>query len=110
MTRGRLQQASVAWVLFWGAIALDSAMTYRRSVEAVERAEEADPYLEMYDGPPPQDGRVTRGLFWQSPTLVRLRQLARRTAWWKDKAPWIALAGPPVFFALWRRLRGPKPA
>jgi len=110
MTRARLQQASVLWVLFWGAVALDSAMTHRRSVEAVERAEEADPYLELYDGPPPQDGRVIRGLFWQSPTLTRLRQLARRTAWWKERAPWIALAGPPLFFAVWRRLRGAQTA
>ena len=105
MTRARMQQASVLWVLFWGAVALDSAMTHRRSVEAVEKAEEADPYVELYDGPPKPDSRVSRGLFWQPPTLPHLRQLARRTALLKDSAPWIALAGPPVFFALWRRLR-----
>ncbi len=110
MTRARLQQASVLWVLFWGAVALDSALTHRRSVEAVERATEADPYVELYDGPPKPDGRVARGLFWQSPTLQRLRSLARRTAWWKDRAPWIALAGPPLLFALWRRLREPEAA
>ena len=100
MKRGHIEQASLLWVVFWGAIALDSALTHRRSVEAVQRAEEADPYLEMYDGPPEQEGRVSRGLLWQAPTLLRLRQLCRRAEWWKSASPLIALAGPPLFFLL----------
>ncbi len=98
MKRSHIEQASLFWVLFWGMVAVDSAMTHRRSVEAVKRAEDADPYLEIYDGPPEQDGRVNRGLLWQAPTLSRLRQLCRRAEWWKDVSPLIALAGPPLFY------------
>ena len=58
------------------------------------------------DGPPAQDGRVSRGLLWQAPTLSRLRQLCKRAEWWKNTAPWIALAGPPVFFVLARGFGG----
>ncbi len=104
MTRTQIKQVSVLWALFWGVVAVDSAMTHRRSVRAVEEAEDADPYLEEFEGPPPPDGRVSRGLFWQTATLARLRQLCRRTEWWKTRAPWIALAGPPLFFVLARRL------
>ena len=100
MKRSTVEQASLLWVVFWGAIALDSALTWRRSVEAVKKAEDADPYLEIYDGPPEQEGRVKRGLLWQAPTLSRLRLLSRRAEWWKQASPLIALAGPPLFFLL----------
>ena len=100
MKRGHIEQASLLWVLFWGAVALDSAITHRRTVEAVQKAEDADPYLELYEGPPEQHGTVKRGLFWQEPTLMRLRELCRRSEWWKDASPLIALAGPPLFFLL----------
>jgi hypothetical protein len=106
MRRGQLKQVSVLWALFWGAVAVDSALTHRRTMEAVRKAEDADPYLEEFEGPPAQDGRVTRGLLWQRPTLSRLRQLCRRAEWWKKTAPWIALAGPPAFFVLARSLGG----
>lgn len=104
MRRTQLKQVSVLWALFWGAVAVDSALTHRRSVEAVRKAEDADPYLEEFEGPPAQDSRVSRGLLWQAPTLARLRQLCKRAEWWKKAAPWIALAGPPVFFAMARSL------
>lgn len=110
MKRARIEQASVAWVVFWGLIALDSALAYRRSVEAVEKAVDADPVAEMYDGPPDADGQVKRWLFWRSPTLIRLRKLSRRAQMLKDAAPWIALLGPPLFFALGLRRGGQEPA
>jgi hypothetical protein len=100
MKRAHIEQASLLWVVFWGAVAFDSAMTHRRTVEAVKRAEDADPYLEMYEGPVEQEGRVNRGLLWQAPTLARLRQLCRRAEWWTTASPLIALAGPPLFFLL----------
>jgi len=99
MKRAQVEQASIAWVVFWGLIALDSAIAYRRSVEAVERAIDADPVAEMYDGPPDQNPQVNRWLLWRSPTLDRLRKLARRAELLKTSAPWIALLGPPLLFA-----------
>jgi len=108
MKRAHIEQASLLWVLFWGVVAIDSALTHRRSVQAVEKAEDADPYVEMYDGPPDQDGVVSAGLFWRAPTLGRLRQLCRRAEWWKSVSPLIALAGPPLFFLF--GLRGRRAA
>ncbi len=99
MKRAQVEQASIAWVVFWGLIALDSALAYRKSVEAVERAIDADPVAEMYDGPPDQAPQVNRWLLWRSPTLERLRRLARRAEVLKSSAPWIALVGPPLLFA-----------
>ncbi len=99
MKRAQVEQVSIAWVMFWGLIALDSAIAHRHSVEAVERAIDADPVAEMYDGPPDQDAQVNRWLLWQSPTLDRLRKLAQRAEFLKISAPWIALAGPPLLFA-----------
>ena len=103
MKRAQVEQASIVWVVFWGLIALDSAIAYRRSVEAVEKAIDADPVAEMYDGPPDQNPQVNRWLLWRSPTLERLRELCRQAEMWKSSAPWIALAGPPLFFAFLRR-------
>jgi hypothetical protein len=54
----------------------------------------------MYDGPPDPDAQVKRWLLWRSPTLMRLRKLSQRAQMLKDAAPWIALLGPPLFFAL----------
>ncbi len=103
MKRAHVEQASLAWVLFWGVVAVDSALTHKRSVEAVKKAEDSDPYVEAFDGPVAQDWQVSRGILFQPPTLSRLRQLCRRAEWWKSAAPWIALFGPPVIFALGRR-------
>jgi hypothetical protein len=105
MKRSVVEQGSILWVLFWGAVALDSALVYRRSREAIERAVDADPIVELYDGPPEQHARVARWLLWRSPTLGRLRDLCRRAEILKSSAPWIALAGPPLFFALGLRHR-----
>ena len=90
---------------FWGAVALDSAVTYRRSLEAVERAVDADPVLEIYEGPPEQPAQVRRWLLWRAPTLARLRELTRRAKHISQWAPVIAVAGPVLFLALGRRPR-----
>ena len=89
----------VLWVAFWAAVAVDSAITYRRSLEAVEKAVDADPVAEIYEGPPSQHPRVSRWLLWQAPTLVRLRDLSRRAKTLSVWAPVLALAGP-LFLAL----------
>jgi hypothetical protein len=98
MRRDWIERGSLLWVLFWGAVALDSAMVHRRTREAIERAVDADPIVEIYDGPPEQDARVNRWLLWRSPTLHRLRELCHRAEIWKSSAAWLALAGPPLFF------------
>ena len=100
MKRTWFTSVSVLWGLFWGAVAVDSAMAYRRSADAVERAVEADPVLELYDGPPEQPGQMQRWLLWQTPTLARLRELRRRARWWLVGAPLIAVAGPSLLLAL----------
>ncbi len=100
MRREWIEKGSILWVLFWGAVALDSALVHRRTREAIDRAVDADPYVEEFDGPPRQHPRVNRWLLWQSPTVTRLRELCHRAEWWKESAKWLALAGPPLFFAI----------
>ena len=104
----RTVQASIAWAVLWGAIALDSALAHKRSLEAIQRAVDADPVEELYDGPPDQPAQVKRWLFWREPTLERLRRLKRATQMWTIGAPIIALAGPPILIALGARLSGAR--
>ncbi len=106
MSRDRLVQASALWAVFWGWVALDSAVTYRRSLDAIERAVDADPVAEIYEGPPDQDAQVKRWLLWRAPTLSRLRRLCRSARWWRASAPVIAVAGPALFAAVAGLLRG----
>ena len=101
-------QASIAWAVLWGAIAIDSAVAHKRSLEAIQRAVDADPVEELYDGPPEQPAQVNRWLFWREPTLERLRKLNRATRIWTIGAPIIALAGPPFLMALGARLGGSR--
>ena len=100
MRRDWIETGSVLWVVFWGAVALDSALVYRRTREAIDQAVDADPIVEIYEGPPEPHGRVNRWLLWREPNLGRLRELCRRAEVLKSSAPWIALIGPPLFFAL----------
>jgi len=105
MRRAQLGSAvSVLWMAFWTAVAVDSVITYRRSLEAVEKAVDADPVAEIYEGPPSQHPRVSRWLLWQPPTLARLRDLSRRARTLSVWAPLIALGGP-LFLALNPRRR-----
>ena len=48
----------------WSWVAVDSALTYRQSREAIDHAIEADPIEELYDGPQEQSGRIKRWLLW----------------------------------------------
>ena len=105
MTLERLvKTAAIPWVAFWGIVALDSAIAFRRSNEAIDRAISADPIEELYDGPPEQPGQIKRWLMWSPGTLGSLRGLRRRARAWMIGAPLAALAGPPVFLALAARL------
>ncbi len=97
MKRAQIGPASMLWMAFWAAVAVDSAMTYKRSLEAVERAVDADPVTEIYEGPPDQHPRVRRWLLWQSPTLTRLRDLSKRSKALSVWASLLAVAGPPIF-------------
>ena len=110
MKSERTVQASIAWTLFWSAVAIDSAVAHQRSLEAIQRAVDADPVEELYDGPPEAPAQVKRWLFWREPTLARLRQLNRSTKMWTIGAPIIALAGPPILLALGAWLGGGRVA
>ena len=111
LTLERLAKTAVVpWVAFWGCVALDSALAYRCSNEAIERAIESDPIAELYDGPPEQNGQIKRWLMWSPGTLVRLRDLRQRARAWMIGAPVAAIAGPPILLALAARLSRPPPA
>ena len=92
--------AVVPWLALWGWVALDSALTYRKSREAIDEAIEADPIAELYDGPQPQTGRIKRWLMWTPGSLDRLRSLRRRARAAMIGAPLIAVAGSTVLLGL----------
>ncbi len=85
--------ALVPWIALWGFVALDSALTYRKSREVIDQAIEADPIAELYDGPAPQTGRIKRWLLWSKGDLSKLRGLRRRAKAAMIGAPLIAIAG-----------------
>jgi hypothetical protein len=97
--------ALVPWIALWGLVALDSALTYRKSREAIDDAIEADPIAELYDGPAPQSGRINRWLLWSPGDLGKLRGLRRRARAAMIGAPLIALAGSSVLLGIARRRR-----
>jgi len=97
----RLAKAAVVpWVALWGWVALDSALTYRKSREAIDEAIEADPIAELYDGPQEQSGRIKRWLMWSPGSLDRLRVLRKRARAAMVGAPLIAVAGSALLLAL----------
>jgi hypothetical protein len=108
-SRGVLQSvakaALVPWIALWSLVALDSALTYRKSREAIDEAIEADPIAELYDGPAPQSGRIKRWLLWSPGELGKLRGLRRRAKAAMIGAPLIAIAGCSVLLGLARRKR-----
>jgi hypothetical protein len=92
--------ALAPWIAFWGLVALDSALTYRKSREAIDDAIEADPIAELYDGPAPQSGRIKRWLMWSPGDLGKLRGLRRRARAAMIGAPLIAIAGSSVLLGI----------
>jgi hypothetical protein len=92
--------ALVPWIALWSLVALDSALTYRKSREAIDEAIEADPITELYDGPAPQTGRIKRWLMWSQGDLTKLRGLRRRAKAAMIGAPLIALAGSSVLLGI----------
>lgn len=108
-SRGPLQRAATAavvpWIALWSWIAVDSALTYRKSREAIDHAIEADPITELYDGPQEQTGRIKRWLLWSPGDLEHLRGLRKRARTAMIGAPLLALAGSAVLLALGGRRR-----
>lgn len=102
--RGPLQSVAKAavlpWVALWGWIAVDSALTYSKSREAIDDAIEADPIAELYDGPQEQSGRIKRWLLWSPGSLDRLRGLRKRARTAMIGAPVLALGGAALLLAL----------
>ena len=103
---GRAAKAAVVpWIALWSWVAIDSALTYCKSREAIDHAIEADPIAELYDGPQEQTGRIKRWLLWSPASLDRLRHLRKRARTAMIGAPLIALAGSAVLLALCARRR-----
>ena len=98
--RTAARAAVLPWIALWGWVAVDSALTYRKSREAIDVAIEADPIEELYDGPQEQSGRIKRWLLWSPGSLDRLRTLRKRTRAAMIGAPLIALAGSTLLLAL----------
>ncbi len=102
----RLAKAAVVpWIALWSWVALDSALTYRKSREAIDDAIEADPIAELYDGPQEQSGRIKRWLMWSPGSLDRLRGLRKRARAAMVGAPLIAVAGSAVLLAVSKKRR-----
>lgn len=103
-SRGPLQSvakaAVVPWIALWSWIAVDSALTYRKSREAIDHAIEADPIAELYDGPQEQSGRIKRWLLWSPGSLDRLRGLRKRARTAMIGAPVLALGGAALLLVL----------
>jgi hypothetical protein len=92
--------AVVPWIALWSWVAVDSALTYRKTHDAIEEAIEADPIAELYDGPQPQSGRIKRWLLWTPGSLDKLRGLRKRARAAMIGAPLIALAGSTVLLGM----------
>lgn len=92
--------AVLPWIALWSWVALDSALTYRNSREAIDHAIEADPIAELYDGPQEQSGRIKRWLLWSPGSLDRLRGLRKRARTAMVGAPVIGLTGAALLLML----------
>jgi hypothetical protein len=113
-SRGPFQRmagaAVLPWIALWGWVALDSALTYRKSREAIDHAIDADPIEELYDGPQEQTGRIKRWLLWSPGSLDKLRVLRKRARTAMIGAPVIAVAGTALLLVLAGRRKRAKSA
>jgi hypothetical protein len=98
---GSVAKAAVLpWIALWGWVAVDSALTYRKSREAIDDAIEADPIAELYDGPQEQSGRIKRWLMWSPGSLDKLRGLRKRARTAMIGAPVLAVTGAALLLAV----------
>ncbi len=99
-----LDVASAApWILFWGWVALDSALAYRQSQAALDQAAEAEAAQEHQEAPPVDVPHIRRWLMSSPKTLDGLRAVQKRTRAAMISAPIIALVGPMLLRKLTRR-------
>ena len=104
LTRSALDVATVApWVLFWGWVALDSALAYRKSQAALEQAAESDAAQEHHEAPPKDEPEIRRWLLASPMNFDGLRAVQKRARAAMISAPIIALVGPMVLRKLTRR-------
>jgi hypothetical protein len=98
---GGLDVATVApWVLFWGWVALDSALAYRKSQAALEQASEAE---EPQPPEVPPEPRLRRWLRSAPVSVDGLQVVRKRSRVAMIGAPVIAVLGPLVLGKLLRR-------
>ena len=99
---GGLDVATVApWVLFWGWVALDSALAYRKSQAALTQAAEADPEPEPQEVQP--EPRLRRWLRSEPLSAEGLHGVRKRSRAAMIGAPIMAVLGPLVLGKLLRR-------
>jgi len=92
--------AVLPWIALWGWVAVDSALTYKKSHEAIDHAIDADPIAELYDGPEEQSGRIKRWLLWSPGSLDKLRGLRKRARTAMIGAPVLGVTGAALLLAL----------
>jgi len=98
-----LDVASVApWVLFWGWVALDSALAYRKSQAALEE-EASAPDLAESLSPPPTERRIRRWLPSSQICPEGLRAVQKRARTAMIGAPILAVAAPMLLGKILRR-------
>lgn len=92
-TRGALDVATVVpWIAFWGWVALDSALAYRKSQTAPEQTAEALTPPEIHDLPPAEEPLKRPRSLWSAGARAAM-----------IGAPIVALFGPMVMDKLTRR-------
>ena len=98
-----LDVASVApWVLFWGWVALDSALAYRKSQAALDAAQ-AEPEAAEPEPAPKAEHRIRRWLPVSSLCPEGLRAVQKRARTAMIGAPIVAVLGTLVLGKLLRR-------
>lgn len=98
---GGLDVATVApWILFWGWVALDSALAYRKSQTALEEAAEAETPSAPYADEP----HIRRWLGSSTVGVDDLNTVRKRSLAAMIGAPVMAVLGP-VLLGAWMKRR-----
>ncbi len=82
----------VPWIAFWGWVALDSALAYRKSQTASDQPEESGPEPGLDAAPAAEEPSVRRGSLWSAGAKAAM-----------IGAPMVALLGPLLLDKLKRR-------